>query len=341
MSLNILGQPADGNASSNDPPPIVTGDIDMDEFKINNNRSTHFKSIVGNDPIQPVSGHIVFTDPDDDVLKSMNTVGKKRKIVHDEDEIVLIGANKHRISDFGTALHLSTVAAAQNISLITDGAGVSLSDASYAFRADFDNYSDLGEPSKRWKDIHVSGQIDMASNVIVGSGTFTNLTTGSDNILLGGDAGREIVTADRNVMVGYLAGVNVAGGDNNVIIGTNALASAPTSSTQNDNVVIGVDACALDLTNTRNVVIGPYAASSADVQKTDCVIVGRNANCSTGPATNRIAIGRGANNVVDNSIVIGDNTASVMHTMGSGTCDLGSAANPYKNIYITGSVVTI
>jgi len=103
----------------------------------------------------------------------------------------------------------------------------SLSDGTY----------DLGASSARFKDLYLSGTIEIENgtgNVGVGKGALSS-NTGSNNTAVGHDAGLSNTTSSFSTYVGYVAGENTTG-EKNTFLGQGAGSSVTTGA---DNTIIG------------------------------------------------------------------------------------------------------
>ena len=103
----------------------------------------------------------------------------------------------------------------------------SLSDGTY----------DLGAGSVRFKDLYLSGTIEIENgtgNVGVGKGALSS-NTGSNNTAVGHDAGLSNTTSSFSTYVGYVAGENTTG-EKNTFLGQGAGSSVTTGA---DNTIIG------------------------------------------------------------------------------------------------------
>ena len=104
-----------------------------------------------------------------------------------------------------------------------------------------DGNCDLGTTSKKFKDLHLSGEILIAgentvpiitsfgsgiNNYVAGTTAGDSLTTGTDNIAIGTNAGTALTLGHDNILFGTNAGTSLIGnfsyGHKNVCIGTDA-----------------------------------------------------------------------------------------------------------------------
>ena len=212
---------------------------------------------------------------------------------------------------------------------------------------------DLGSSSNKFKDLYLSGQALIAgestipvvtsrntNNYIVGDGG-TGLTgTGEYNMVFGnGLAGNALTTGDRNVIVGALAGELLDTGEKNVLIGTN---TGDLLTSGGFNTIVGHGAGASGTTplstGEDNLLLGAF--SNVDDNTNENIAIGSRATSSGGLS---IALGTRATTTASKQLMIGgsDSTWGINSVVpGYITCDLGSSANKFKDIYLSGKVET-
>jgi hypothetical protein len=151
----------------------------------------------------------------------------------------------------------------------------------------YDQNTDLGTSSLRFKDIFLSDTLKFKNNTgnaLINSYTSTPILTGNYNHCFGG--GGLLSSGSYNTFIGSDAGGENATGNNNTCIG-----------------------------------YGAYTESNS---------------------TNRITIGSQSENYIDNTCVIGGGTSQNITSIASGKgsyTDLGSSSKPFKDLYISGSVI--
>ena len=178
-------------------------------------------------------------------------------------------------------------------------------------------------------------QATSAENVIIGSSNIgQGLTTGTNNVLIG--KGGDISSGNQNI-VSIGNGVTCKGnssvaigssiysngsGNWNVLIGANAAANnSPQAGTSigyqsqisgNNDVSIGNTArCLSSLATSNNIAIGSNALITAGTTGANSIAIGNGATINTN-ISNSVAIGVGAVASVDNTIVLGRTTETVI-----------------------------
>lgn len=151
-------------------------------------------------------------------------------------------------------------------------------------------------------------------NIAIGTFAGSDLIGGENNIMIGADTMFHVKKGNRNVCVGQFAMYDADGAEDSVSIGSSSLQRAQNTFR---NVVIGGLAGGKLSSETgynkgcRNTFIG-YRAGSAQIDGTNCVVVGNDANGLNGKncGDNVIIIGANAVCAIDgiaNAIVIGAN----------------------------------
>ncbi len=155
-----------------------------------------------------------------------------------------------------------------------------------------------------------STQTTNGSNLFIGNEAGLNVTT-SENIFIGNGASKLVTSGIRNVNIGFavnnvatgsgteniLIGYNTAsqtGGSNNVCIGSRALQLSSSGASDDNNVIIGAQACGIVISSKNNVIIGYQAG------------MGGASNYQ-----NSVAIGYGTMVSQDNSVVFGSSTTPI------------------------------
>lgn len=145
-------------------------------------------------------------------------------------------------------------------------------------------------------------------NTSVGTNTLFLLTTGSSNAALGSSALRNIVSSSFNTAVGASALQNQVSGSGNTAIGTAALLSNVAGSA---NQAIGSNA-------------GRYfgTGTSANIDPSASIFIGRNSRANASGETNQIVIGNEALGLGSDSVVLGNDnivTTALKGNVGIGT----------------------
>ncbi len=180
-------------------------------------------------------------------------------------------------------------------------------------------------------------------NVLLGTATLSQATTGTNNIAIGHNAmSTGIVTSTENISIGTSAGSAITSSANNVYIGTNvgrnttvggpdtAIGSGSLSSlsyTGGSNTMIGRNTgAALQTTSSTNTFIGNTAGASATSSSSN-IAIGNNAmGNATAPGGSNIIIGNnglGATFTGATNILIGPSAGSSL-TTGSNNIVLGT-----------------
>ena len=179
----------------------------------------------------------------------------------------------------------------------------------------------------------VSGASMLATatnNIIFGNGSALLAENARDNVIIGHDVAPVIISGGNNVIIGDSAGSTMTGG-NNTVIGRMADISDSSSS----NVAIGLSAKAA---GGRATAVGEQAQALAE----GGVALGLAAQVLA-THDHSVALGQSAVTTSANQLMIGSVTASAAITEivpGIATCDLGSTANKFKDIYLSGKVET-
>ena len=149
-----------------------------------------------------------------------------------------------------------------------------------------DNTIDLGRDSKKFKDLHLSGQANVGT--INNVGIKANETDFTGSILISDDgATGTLSSATSNTGLGSLVLANLTSGDSNVAVGRQALNSLTTGS---NNTAVGRNALFSNTTASNNVAIGYYALSDNTTGQFNTAI-GREALTNNTTASNNVAVG--------------------------------------------------
>ena len=156
-----------------------------------------------------------------------------------------------------------------------------------------------------------------------------------------------------NVAIGFQALYDPSGAifpslpEQNVVVGADAFSNlnGNTVTALANNVVIGTGT-ASDISGTvsNNIIIGTAAQPSAEGIE-DNIVIGNGGSGfppSVGPGVqNTTCIGKGVQVDVSNEVVIGNSEVTVWRNDGSGTCDLGSEAHNFQNLYLSGDISAV
>jgi hypothetical protein len=191
-----------------------------------------------------------------------------------------------------------------------------------------DGAIDLGTSSARFKDLYLSGGIEIEN--------------GTGNVGVGKQA-LNSNTASANTAVGYQSLYDNTTGGSLVAVGHTALANNTTAS---NNVAVGVSSLTLNTTGAENVALGTAALSSNTVGN-NLVAVGRQALASATIGSNNVAVGRRAlysTTTASNLVAVGEqaltanttgqyNTAIGRLSLFSNTTASNNTAVGYQALY--------
>jgi hypothetical protein len=216
---------------------------------------------------------------------------------------------------------------------------------------------DLGTTGDPFKDIHLSGQVLVDGNdtiplitsfggtdvIIGGTGSGGSLGGSSSDVIIIGNDNMALRTAPTNYTVIGNNNINLTtGGSTSTIIGTSI---ANSSTSVNASVCIGDSIHGSNIGNVQTcVMIGSVAGGGGgggSGDRTGCVFIGRSATSEkVGTLTNAITIGTEAINDINNTAVFGGVTLTSINPMsGNAVCDLGTSAIPFKDAYLSGSLI--
>ena len=172
-----------------------------------------------------------------------------------------------------------------------------------------------------------------ANSVLIGDGVGSSITTGDFNIGIGNNA-LQYSEGNLNTAVGVFSQRGVSGGTNsgvrNTSLGANSLVDGDTTSS---NVAVGYYAGGGMVSGLRNTLIGAKVNNSiTDDGSVECIIIGNESR--SGGGTNRCVIADAITATKDNQMVLGNASVIEIVNGGNGVCDLGSVANPFKNLVI-------
>ena len=255
--------------------------------------------------------------------------------------------------DIGNGLYM---AATDKIGIVVDRSETATFDADTAtFNTDINLSSGHVYKENGDAGLLIKNELGQAENYVVGSLAGAALTTGSENILIGHQAGTVMTTARFNTCVGNQAGKAIVSGLSNTLIGDDAGVLA----TGDQNTIVGHDCADIMTTGGSNSALGYNALPDLTTASLTTaighlsganlatgsrnVLIGSDTSTFGGAATGRIAIGHGAKADTDYHCVIGssDNGEELLCLKPglSQTCDLGSAAAEFKDLYLSGSVI--
>jgi hypothetical protein len=150
-------------------------------------------------------------------------------------------------------------------------------------------------------------------NTLVGNNSGSLITTGWNSVMIGYATGDAIVDSHKHTLVGAGAGGNAdITTDGAVAVGYTALADV----TVGTCVGVGFEAGKDNSTGGNNVFVGYKAGHSGSGDVTDGqanVIIGSEATANASGAINRIAIGRTATAVADNSVTLGNANVTAVY----------------------------
>jgi hypothetical protein len=182
----------------------------------------------------------------------------------------------------------------------TGDTGIRFNDANNALQPHHatdvtDGTIDLGLSGQRFKDLHLSGSIEIENgtgNVGVGKQAL-NSNTGSYNTATGLYAGYSNSTGTHNSYYGGYAGYYQLG-TNNTAIGYNSfLGASGGSSTGGSNTAVGRDALSSNTTASNNTAVG-YQAGFSNLTGTNNVALGKDTLRNVSTTSNNTAVGNGA-----------------------------------------------
>jgi len=136
-----------------------------------------------------------------------------------------------------------------------------------------DNFMDMGSSSVRWKDLYLSGTIQIekgTGNVGVGRDALYANTTGTNLSAFGLGAAKLNTTGSNNTAIGHLALLNNTTASNNTAVGYQAGYSNTTGA---NSVYIGYQAGDLVTTGNSNTVVGSVAGTNNNFG--ECTFLGQ------------------------------------------------------------------
>ncbi len=159
--------------------------------------------------------------------------------------------------------------------------------------------------------------------------TFTNLST-PPNLQ---------ATAANNIFYGLNSGDNIVDGSQNTCLGLNTMRNS-TSSARFYNTCIGFNAGQGTFQSTFSgcTMVGVNAGGGKTTGD-NCTYLGKDAgNLGVQTFDNVTAIGAGAYNATSNQVSLGNQSVTSIINTGVGVCDIGSTTNPFKDIYLAGTI---
>lgn len=166
-----------------------------------------------------------------------------------------------------------------------------------------------------------------SSNVANGFRAMRFLTTGSLNLGYGDQVLLDLNNGSSNSAAGAGACNNLTSGSRNVCLGSGSLAAATTA---NDSTVLGNDAADV-ITNSRNTIVGAFAASSAETTAniTESVCIGWNCDVT---ASNMFILG--ASNRINSTDSV---QVAINQTQAEGQVDVNIASASRVGQFIRGA----
>lgn len=153
-------------------------------------------------------------------------------------------------------------------------------------------------------------------NIFIGTNSGRLNVDGVNNVGIGSDALKDNVSGNSNTSIGVHSLATNQSGSGLVAVGSRALLS---NSTGIQNVALGIDALKSNTTGSYNIGIGSNAGRYiADGNKnkigSSSIFIGRNSKASVDGARNEIVIGDGAIGNGENTITIGKDASTELHT---------------------------
>jgi len=152
--------------------------------------------------------------------------------------------------------------------------------------------------------------------MMAGTNAGNSVTTGLRNVCVGFNAGTQITSGDDNVFVGHETGKLITTGNGCTSVGSRAGKNGVGS----DNTCIGVDTDTGLTSGNGNTCLG------------------HNANC-TDNVSNSTALGNNSRCDANNQCTIGNPGVNQVRPSSNALCDLGTAANRWKDVHVGGDVI--
>lgn len=171
------------------------------------------------------------------------------------------------------------------------------------------------------------------TNDSVGSTTFQALT--DVTVQSGGSNYLKLSSTAANLIMGYIVAPSLSSGTQNTVYGISA-GNALTSG--GGNTLIGYGAGKFIDIGTQNILIGSQIGLVIN-GGTNNILIGNN-EVDSATATNRISIGCSGSiiNTLDNSMILGGNALTVIHSDGNNVCDLGQVLKRFKSVFSTNHI---
>lgn len=153
-----------------------------------------------------------------------------------------------------------------------------------------------------------------SSNCFFGRSSGFYLTTASDNVFIGKESGTNVTTGPENVVVGNLAFDLATTGGRNVAIGYQAMSSGVVTSASGYNVAVGYRSGSAITSGTGNTLVGKGSGSSINTG-TNNTLMGNDAGNSLTTGTNNTVIGHnadGSSATVSNEITLGNSSVATL-----------------------------
>jgi hypothetical protein len=138
-------------------------------------------------------------------------------------------------------------------------------------------------------------------NTAIGAESLLNLTDGDSNTGCGFFTLRNNTNGDQNTAIGRNSGFGYTTGSNNISVGVNSNDSTADNGGCNQCIAIG------------------------------------NSTRTNGNTTNSIVIGHSVASTISNECIIGNSSCTILRNAGI-VCDLGTSANKFKDLYLSGNM---
>jgi len=145
-------------------------------------------------------------------------------------------------------------------------------------------------------------------------------------------------TATNNIFYGLFSGDNVIDGTQNTCLGLNTMRNSNGARFYNTCVGFNAGQGTFQSTFSGCTMIGVNAGEK-HLSGDGCTYIGKDAgNFGNQSFSNVTAIGSGAFNATSNQVSLGNASVTSIINTGVGVCDIGSTTNPFKDIYLNGTI---
>lgn len=169
-------------------------------------------------------------------------------------------------------------------------------------------------------------------NIILGNYTMTNTQTSNENITIGHNSATTLTDATKNIIIGNDTCSSIATANNSIVIGTNNLSRVGSSTTTNNNLIMGNRAMLNTTTASDSIVLGTGAGRNITTGSRN-IIMGQE-RFSTGSSTSTAkSLTTGSDN-----IILGSNTA-ITSTTGNRNFIIGN--NSGNSLDITDDTIIL